>query len=203
MDATKSIVFAATVLPLVCTPGPDLIYIAAQALAGGRTAALRANAGVMLGYVTHAVLAALGIAALVAALPILFEMLRWCGVAYLAYLAIRMIRGAIGGERISLNPNVPPASLTKGFMTSFFNPKGLLVYLAILPNFMNASEGIAQQAVLLSGIFIGLCALVYGTVGIVVAAIGRIGAVRTSYQRVVEGIAGSLLASAAVNMARS
>jgi threonine/homoserine/homoserine lactone efflux protein len=148
-------------------------------------------------------LAALGIAALVAALPILFEMLRWCGVAYLAYLAIRMIRGAIGGERISLNPNVPPASLTKGFMTSFFNPKGLLVYLAILPNFMNASEGIAQQAVLLSGIFIGLCALVYGTVGIVVAAIGRIGAVRTSYQRVVEGIAGSLLAFAAVNMARS
>ena len=54
MDATKSIVFAATVLPLVCTPGPDLIYVAAQALAGGRKAALRANAGVILGYVAHA-----------------------------------------------------------------------------------------------------------------------------------------------------
>jgi len=203
MDATKSIVFAATVLPLVCTPGPDLIYVAAQALAGGRKAALRANAGVTLGYVAHAVLASLGVAALVAASPILFETLRWCGVAYLAYLAIRMIRSAIGGEIISLNPNAPPASLTKGFITSFFNPKGLLVYLAILPNFMNATEGIAQQAVLLSGIFIGLCALVYGTVGIVVAAIGRIGTVRASYQRVVEGIAGSLLAFAAVNMARS
>ena len=46
-------------------------------------------------------------------------------------------------------------------MTSFFNPKGLLVYLAIPPNFMNASEAIAQQAVLLSGISIGLCALIY------------------------------------------
>ena len=147
-------------------------------------------------------MASLGVAALVAASPILFETLRWCGVAYLAYLAIRMIRSAIGGESISLN-NAPPASLTKGFITSFFNPKGLLVYLAILPNFMNATEGIAQQAVLLSGIFIGLCALVYGTVGIVVAAIGRIGTVRASYQRVVEGIAGSLLAFAAVNMARS
>jgi threonine/homoserine/homoserine lactone efflux protein len=203
MNATKSIMFAATVLPLVCTPGPDLIYIAAQALTGGRKAALRANAGVMLGYVTHAVLAALGVAALVAASPILFEALRWCGVAYLAYLAIRMIRSAIGAESISSSPNAPPASLTKGFMTSFFNPKGLLVYLAILPNFMNASEGIAQQAALLSGIFIGLCALVYGTVGIVVAAMGRVGTVRASYQRVVEGIAGSLLAFAAVNMARS
>jgi threonine/homoserine/homoserine lactone efflux protein len=91
----------------------------------------------------------------------------------------------------------------KGFMTSFFNPKGLLVYLVILPNFMTASEGIAQQAVLLSGIFIGLCALVYCTVGIAVAAIGRVGTVGASYQRIAEGIAGSPLAFAAVNMARS
>jgi threonine/homoserine/homoserine lactone efflux protein len=203
MDTTKSIVFAATVLPLVCTPGPDLIYVAAQALAGGRAAALRANAGVILGYVMHALLAALGVAALVAASPILFEALRWCGVAYLGYLAIRMIRSAIGGESISLNPNAPPASLTKGFMTSFFNPKGLLVYLAILPNFMSSSESIAQQAVVLSGIFIGLCALVYGTVGFIVAAIGRVGTVRGWYRRVVEGLAGSLLAFAAVNMARN
>src|SRR6516162_3029401 len=113
MDTTKSIVFAATVLPLVCTPGPDLIYIAAQALAGGRKAALRANAGVILGYVTHAVLAAFGVAALVSASPILFEALRWCGVAYLAYLAIRMIRSAIHGGGVALNPNSAPASLAK------------------------------------------------------------------------------------------
>lgn len=203
MDATKSILFAATVLPLVCTPGPDLLYIAAQALAGGRTAALRANAGVILGYTTHAVLAALGVAALIAAAPILFEALRWCGVAYLAYLAIRMIWSAVVGKGISMSTNVRPASLTKGFMTSFFNPKGLLVYLAILPNFMNSGEGIAQQAVLLSSIFIGLCALVYGTVGMIVAAIGRVGTVKEFYQRVVEGIAGSLLALAALNMVRS
>jgi threonine/homoserine/homoserine lactone efflux protein len=118
MDTTKSIVFAATVLPLVCTPGPDLIYIAAQALAGRRKAALRANAGVILGYVRHAVLAAFGVAALVSASPILFEALRWCGVAYVAYLAVGMIRTAIGGESIFLNPNAPPASLMKAFMTS-------------------------------------------------------------------------------------
>jgi threonine/homoserine/homoserine lactone efflux protein len=203
MDTSKSILFAATVLPLVCTPGPDLIYIAAQALTGGRTAALRANAGVMLGYVTHAALATFGVAALVAASPILFETLRWCGVAYLALLAFRMIRSAIRGGGIALNPNAAPASLAKGFVTSFFNPKGLLVYLAILPNFMTATEGIAQQAVLLSGIFIGLCALVYGIVGLAVAAIGGVCTVRASYQRVAEGIAGGLLGFAAVNMARN
>jgi threonine/homoserine/homoserine lactone efflux protein len=105
MDATKSIVFAATVLPLVCTPGPDVIYIAAQALAGGNRAALLASAGVILGYVTHAVLAALGVAALIAASPLLFEALRWCGVAYLAYLALRMIRSGIRSGSVSVNPN--------------------------------------------------------------------------------------------------
>jgi threonine/homoserine/homoserine lactone efflux protein len=114
-----------------------------------------------------------------------------------------MIRSAIGGESITLNSNAPPASLAKGIMTSFFNPKGLLVYLAILPNFMTPSEGIAQQAVVLSGIFVGLCALIYGTVGYVVAVIGNVGSVRARYQRVIEGIAGSLLALAAVNMARN
>jgi threonine/homoserine/homoserine lactone efflux protein len=203
MDATKSIVFAATVLPLVCAPGPDLIYIAAQALAGGSRAAVRAVGGVILGYVTHAVLAAFGVAALVTTSPLLFAALRWCGVTYLAYLALRMIWSAIHGESVSVNPNAKPTSLARGFMTSFFNPKGLLVYLAILPNFMNASEAIAQQAILLSVIFISLCALVYGAVGIVVAAVGRVRTIKASYQRVFEGIAGGLLALAAVNIARS
>ena len=203
MNTSKSIVFAATVLPLVCTPGPDLIYIVAQALAGGRTAALRANAGVILGYVAHAGLAVLGLAALVAASPILFQTLRWCGVAYLSYLAMQMIRSTIGAQTLSLNSRTPAASLARGFMTSFFNPKGLLVYFAILPNFMIASEGIAQQAVLLSGVFIGLCTLIYGVIGIVASSIGRIGTINASYRRVVEGISGSLLAFAAFSMARS
>jgi threonine/homoserine/homoserine lactone efflux protein len=203
MNTTKLILFGITVLPLVCTPGPDLIYIAAQALAGGRRAAFRANSGVVLGYVAHAVLGALGVAALVATSPILFETLRWCGVTYLAYLAVRMIRSAIRTESLSLNSDAPPASLMRGFMTSFFNPKGLLVYFAILPNFMITSEGIAEQAAVLSGIFIGLCALVYGTVGVAVAAIGGIGTVKATYRRVVEGVAGGLLAFAAFNAARS
>jgi threonine/homoserine/homoserine lactone efflux protein len=203
MDTTKLIVFAATVLPLVCTPGPDLVSIMAQALAGGRSAAFRANAGVILGYLAHAIFAALGVAALVVASPILFEVLRWCGVAYLAYLAIQMVRSAMSAESLSLSSSREPASLAKGFLTSFLNPKGLLVYFSILPNFMNPGEGVAQQALLLSGVFIGLCTLIYGIVGVVVSAVGGIGTVKATHRGIVEGIAGGLLAFAAVNMARS
>jgi threonine/homoserine/homoserine lactone efflux protein len=57
---------------------------------------------VISGYVAHAVLGAFGVAALVAASPILFEFLRWCGVAYLAYLAIQMIRSAMSAGSLSL-----------------------------------------------------------------------------------------------------
>ena len=203
MDYAKMLLFAATVLPLVCTPGPDLLFIAAQALAGGQRSALRANAGVISGYVAHAILGALGVAAIVAASPMLFEVLRWAGVAYLAFLAVHMIRSALSSGNLALKSSGRPASLLKGFLTSFLNPKGLLVYFAILPNFMTPSEGIAHQAIALSVVFIGLCAVVYGLVGTIVASIGRSGAVNKTHRRLTDGFAGCMLAFAAVSMARS
>ncbi len=203
MEVSKIVLFAATVLPLVCTPGPDILFIAAQGLAGGRTSALRANAGVISGYVAHALLGALGVAALVAASPVLFAVLRWSGVAYLAYLAIQMLRSAMSSEDLRLSPPGKPASLAKGFLTSFLNPKGLLVYFAILPNFMTPTEGIAYQALALSTVFISLCAVIYGTIGFAVSAVGRTGSFNRAHRRVVHGLAGTMLAGAAVNMARS
>ena len=205
MDASTTILFAATVMPLVCTPGPDLLYIAAQALAGGRASAGRAITGIIMGYVAHALLGALGVAAIVATSPALFELLRWLGVAYLAYLATQLVRAAMMSGHLALNEGTRPASLLTGFLTSFLNPKGLLVYLAILPNFMTPSEGVAYQALALSAVFIGLCALVYGIVGIVVSTAGRTaaGAVNGKCRRIAEGCAGAMLAVAAVNVARS
>jgi threonine/homoserine/homoserine lactone efflux protein len=203
MDLSKLLLFSATVLPLVCTPGPDLLFIAAQALAGGHNSALRANAGVISGYVAHATLGALGIAAIVAASPALFEVLRWFGVAYLAYLAIQMIRSAVSSGRLTLKPSGQPAPLLKGFLTSFLNPKGLLVYFAILPNFVTPSEAIAHQVIALSAAFIALCAVIYGVVGAVISAVGRTGAVTRKYRRLADGFAGGMLAFAALSMART
>jgi threonine/homoserine/homoserine lactone efflux protein len=80
MQLGTMLVFAATVMPLVCTPGPDILFVASQGLSGGTTAAMRANLGVLVGYLMHAILAAFGVAAVVAASPVLFEILRWVGV---------------------------------------------------------------------------------------------------------------------------
>lgn len=202
MDHPKFWLFAITVFPLVCTPGPDILFIAAQALAGGQKSALRANAGVISGYCAHAALGALGVAAIVAASPMLFEVLRWSGVTYLAWMAFQMIRSAIHPSDLELTSRSKPASLYKGFLTSFLNPKGLLVYLAILPNFMTPSEGIAHQAIALSAVFIGLCTVIYGVIGAAIAALGRSGSLSKKCRRLTNGFAGGMLAFAAVSMVR-
>ena len=75
MELGTPLLFAATVLPLICTPGPDMLFVASQTLSDGTTAGLRSTAGVCLGYVGHSILAALGVAAIIAASPALFEAL--------------------------------------------------------------------------------------------------------------------------------
>lgn len=195
------LLFAATVLPLVCTPGPDILFIASQGMSGGPRSAMRANLGVLLGYLMHAVLAALGVAALVAASPVLFEVLRWIGVAYLAYLALKLIRSAMRPGHLVLTKTSDNALVRRGFLTSFLNPKGLMVYFAILPNFMTSSDSIALQAVVLSAIFIALCGIIYSAVGIVVSSIAQRGSLTDRGRRCVEGTAGGLLIFAAGRLA--
>jgi threonine/homoserine/homoserine lactone efflux protein len=201
MQPATMLVFAATVLPLVCTPGPDILFIASQGMSGGPRAAMRANLGVLLGYSMHALLAVLGVAALVAASPVLFEILRWVGVAYLAYLATGLIRSAIRPGHLSLAESPGKAPVRRGFLTSFLNPKGLMVYFAILPNFMTPSDGVALQAAVLSGIFIALCGIIYSAAGLVVASMARRGSFSDRRRRCVEGAAGGLLIFAAGRLA--
>jgi threonine/homoserine/homoserine lactone efflux protein len=187
-------------MPLVCTPGPDILFVASQGLLGPG-AAVRANAGVLLGYSMHAALAAFGVAALVAASPTLFQILRWAGAAYLAYLATKLIRSAIRLGQPSLPKAFDNALVRRGFLTSFLNPKGLMVYFAILPNFMTSGDSIALQAVILSGIFIVLCGIIYSAVGLVVSSIAQRGSVSDRRRRYVEGAAGALLIYAAGRLA--
>jgi len=201
MQPATMLVFAATVLPLVCTPGPDILFVASQGLSGGVRAAMRANLGVLFGYAMHALLAAFGVAALVAASPLLFEILRWVGVVYLAYLAMKLIRSALRPGHLSLAQTPDNALVRRGFLTSFLNPKGLMVYFAILPNFMAPDDGVALQAIVLSAIFIALCGIIYGAVGLVVSSIARRGSFGDRRRRYVEGAAGALLIFAAGRLA--
>ncbi|MGO1073663.1 LysE family translocator [Lysobacter sp. CA199] len=213
MEPTTSLLFAATVLPLICTPGPDMLFIAAQALNAGAPAGLRATAGVCAGYGVHSLLVAFGLAALIAASPLLFEALRWIGVAYLAYLALRLLRSALRAGSMEPSEGARGAQFKRGFLTAVLNPKGMMIYFAILPQFMRPEGSAALQAMALSAIFIALCALVYAVLSLALASTRRRSGGRGGSggsnglddrrRRWVEGVSGGMVAVAAGALANS
>ena len=201
MNTHTLLLFSATVLPLVCTPGPDILFIASQAMSGGTRAGLRATTGVLCGYGVHSLLVALGLAAVVAASPVLFEVIRWVGITYLVYLASKLIRAALRSGDLVVPRGQVANQLYKGFLTSLLNPKGMMVYVAILPQFMDRHGGNATlQAVVLSAVFMFWCAVVYASLCV---ALGRIGRRRLSdtRRRMIDGSAGGMILIAAGFMA--
>ncbi|MCB8835577.1 LysE family transporter, partial [Escherichia coli] len=75
----------------------------------------------------------LGLAAIVAASPLLFEALRWIGITYLLYLACKLIASALRAGQLPLAARPAKRQLQRGFLTAFLNPKGMMIYFAILP----------------------------------------------------------------------
>lgn len=197
MDANTLLLFSATVLPLVCTPGPDIIFVASQTISGGPRAGFRSTAGIILGYCVHSFAVAAGLAAVLATAPILFEAIKWLGIGYLVYLAYKLMRAAlhpsgpaVGGIRAK-NP------LWQGFWTSLLNPKGMMMYVAIIPQFINPhSDDRALQAFLLSAVFMFWCTVIYSAV--CMALTRRKGRELTdAKRRLIDGTAGGMLLMAA------
>ena len=201
MENANLLLFAVTVLPLICTPGPDMLFVASQTMSGGAGAGLRSTAGICMGYVIHSMLAALGVTAIIAASPALFMLLRWLGIAYLAYLASRLIGSSMkaGGATPAMASALD--GLRRGFLTAVLNPKGMMIYFAILPQFIGHDGSIAAQASLLSAVFIGLCGAFYALLSLALAAFGTHARLSDRRRRWAEGIAGCLLLIAAGRLA--
>lgn len=201
MDTHTLVLFSAAVVPLVCTPGPDMLFIASQAISGGLWAGLRSALGVCLGYLVHSALVALGLAAVVARSPVLFETIRWIGIAYLVYLAYKLIRSAFNVNAIAVSGPKVADQLKKGFLTSLLNPKGMMVYVAILPQFMDRHGSITMQAAILSAVFIFWCGLVYTVTCLILSSFRSSGGFSEIRRRMVDGGAGALILAAASYMA--
>lgn len=191
------VLFALTVLPLIFTPGPDMLFILSQAMAKDAEAGMKATIGVCLGYLVHSVLVALGIAAIIVSFPILFETIKWLGVAYLLYLAFGLIKSVFSNKQIVIEKKQTASPIKKGFFTALLNPKGMLIYFAILPQFMTKSGDSVSQALILSCIFIGLCFLVYCSLSFVFARITQKSNLDARKQKWIDGGSGVMLTLAA------
>jgi threonine/homoserine/homoserine lactone efflux protein len=124
--------FILTSVLIELTPGPNMAYLAALALAEGRRVGLSAVAGVALGLSIIGILAALGVAAAISASPLAYEGLRYAGAAFLLYLAWEGWTGADGVEK----PIGRRAAFGRALMTNLLNPKAAVFYVTVLPLFV-------------------------------------------------------------------
>lgn len=166
--------FLTTVLALIVTPGPDMIYVAGRSLAQGGKAAVFSALGVAVGYIGHTLLVTLGLASVLAASPFVFRLIQLSGAVYLIYLAITMLRAKGPGPAAEAGPEGSPLVLLRqGITTSVLNPKGLLFYFAILPQFCVEGRLPVAGQMLIYGLLTSLlCFSVYSVVGLAVSRAG-------------------------------
>lgn len=191
------LLFALTVLPLVFTPGPDMLFIFSQVMAKGVKVGMMATLGVCMGYVVHSVLVAVGIAAILVSFPVLFETIRWLGIVYLLYLAFSLLKSVLNTKTLNVPKAAAGSPIRKGFLTALLNPKGMLIYFAILPQFIRQAENTVTQGLILSSIFIGLCLVVYSGLSMVIAKITANAQLDAKKQKWIDAGSGGLLMLAA------
>lgn len=145
------LIFMAGALALNITPGPDMTFVLAQATHRGTRAGIAAALGIGFGTLFHMTLAAFGLAALFAAFPIAFDVVRYAGAAYLVWIAIGMIRNP---PHLSAQPDESSVTTAfrQGIVTNIFNPKVAIFFIAFLPQFVVKSAGPAWLQILVLGV---------------------------------------------------
>lgn len=189
--------FALTIIPLVFTPGPDMLFILSQVMGKDSRAGIMATLGVCLGYLIHSILVALGISAIIISYPWLFDAIRYVGVAYLFYLAWGLFRSVLSSQPLQLNQKVVSNPIKKGFFTALLNPKGMLIYFAILPQFIHTNGNTVIQGLTLSFIFIGLCLLVYSSLSLLLGRFSKRTQMNARKQKWLDAGSGTMIVLAA------
>lgn len=168
MDFSTWLAFAGASLLLSIAPGPDSLFVLVQSAMYGKKAGILVVLGLCTGLVVNTLLAALGLAALVAALPALFWAIKAAGAAYLVYLAVMAWRHARDGGGAAEGVRLSGVALwRRGVLMNLTNPKVQIFFLAFFPQFVKAgTTGWALVAqMLLQGVtFIGATALVFGAI---------------------------------------
>ena len=150
-DSHLFALFMVGALALNLTPGPDMTFVLAQAAHRGARAGLAAALGIGAGTIFHMTLAAFGLAALFAAWPLAFDLVRYAGAAYLVWIAIGMLRRP-PHLNAPVETEVVRTAFRQGMLTNVFNPKVAVFFIAFLPQFVVHGAGPAWLQILVLGI---------------------------------------------------
>ena len=197
--------FLVFTVALVLVPGPDVAVTTRNTLAGGRTRGAWTAVGITSSNAVQGLAAAAGLGALVVRSQPLFEVIRWAGVGYLAYLGVQALRSAVAGrypaDELTSGTGTAQrlAGWRQGFLSNITNPKVLVFYLAVLPQFLTPDSGVPTLVLLaLTHAVLGLLYLL-----LLVAGMHRARAVlgRRRVRRALDAVTGTVLLGFGVRLA--
>jgi threonine/homoserine/homoserine lactone efflux protein len=153
--AMSLLLFLGASLALNLAPGPDMLYVSTRSIAQGRRAGIISAFGIAAGSVVHTLLIASGLAALLHAVPIAYDIVRYAGAAYLIWLGVQALRHR---PTAAMGPHLERANewsiFRQGVITNLLNPKVAMFFLAFLPQFTDPAQGsLALQIVVLGSLF--------------------------------------------------
>lgn len=170
-----SIEFLLTSLVIVVSPGTGVLYTLAAGLSRGAKASIVAALACTLGIVPHIAAAVTGLAAVLHASALAFEIIKYLGVAYLLYMAWRTImdRGTLSVDE-ERAPRSLRQTIVDGILLNILNPKLSIFFFAFLPQFVSPTQaGALPKMLVLSGVFMALTFIVFVGYGVFAAAMRR------------------------------
>lgn len=171
MALHQFLAFGIAALILIAIPGPSVMFVVGRALAHGRRTALASVVGNAFGLYTVAALVALGLGRLLAASMVAFDAVKFAGAAYLVFLGVQAIRKRTRGH----GPHAADAaagfwrSAVEGYLVGVANPKALIIFASVLPQFVDRGAGSATIQMLLLALVAFVVALVSDSVWAVLA----------------------------------
>ncbi len=155
IDTSLLPIFLLAVLLLMITPGPDMIFVTANALGGGRKAGLASLMGVATGAYIHIIGAALGLSTILMASDFAFNVVRFAGAAYIAWIGYTFLTSRSSLQKIEAAKQRPLMSIYgQGVLTNLLNPKAALFTVSFVPQFVSLDVGPIWQQTMILGFLI-------------------------------------------------
>ncbi|MCZ2820748.1 LysE family translocator [Modestobacter sp. VKM Ac-2977] len=191
-------------LGLVLTPGPNMIYLVSRSITQGRRAGFISLLGVAAGFFVYLAAAAAGLAAVFVAVPAAYTALKLAGAAYLLYLAWQAVRpgGTNAFAPRELPVDRPRRLFAMGLFTNLLNPKIAVLYVSLLPQFIDPDGApVALQSLVLGLTQIAIALTVNGLIVVFAGGLARFLSARPTWMRVQRYLMGGVLGALAVKLA--
>lgn len=204
VSASAAIGMALVALGMVLTPGPNMIYLVSRSVSQGWRAGMVSLLGTMVGFVLYMTMANLGLAAVFILVPWLYVGLKLAGAGYLLWLAWKTLRP--GGVALFEARSLPRDSRAKlfrmGLLTNLLNPKAAVMYVALIPQFIDPSAGsVMLQGFVLGSIQISVSMLINAAIILVAGSLATFVATRPAWIRRQRKITGTMLGAAGIALA--